>query len=344
MSLFSWVLIAGCCAVAYWLWSRAGERSPLTSQGKPSVAEALKIIGLESYHDAEFGVFAGHGETWALNVECDFPFRADVKTEFTCEADGGSFPQHFPAAIRFSSARFAECWNSLAAELNELIERQGVALPERFAVKLVAFDFGATGPEVGGDWRIGLRLDGLKGALIARFRKSDLIEAWYRASCDEGLLWLSLRQPAPRQLPAQGGLVAAEAVAKGRLIVRVFDVAGWVPLDRELYGADLLSVSVILHRDNGKNWKRPAITARLQGALQRLESCLPAIEAELGKIAAMNSKDPQAYRQTLHTPALNFCTAKMAEGEHWAFIVKDADLSRRFDFEGDRLLRVSSGH
>lgn len=34
----------------------------------------------------------------------------------------------------------------------------------------------------------------------------------------------------------------------------------------------------------------------------------------------------------------------MAEGEHWAFIVKDADLSRRFDFEGDRLLRVSSGH
>lgn len=336
------LFILACCAAGWWLWTKTRNPSQPAARAKLSETQVMNLLGIQSHHDAELGLFTRNGDTWTVSTECDLPFQSDVKILFTCDATGAAFPGRFPASIRFVNENFAEIWNRLAAELNGVLERAAVRTPDHFSLDNAACHFDSLSAGNVGEWRMGLKVRGMKGCLTARFNNTTLLEAWHRTTEDETGLQLSLRKPPPRRLPRDGALLAADAIAQGRLLERSYEMVGWVPLSRELFSTDILSITANFDGQKSTKSSKAEVKRRVQTALALLETCLPAIEAELDRyVAEAPSLSRETFRATLHAPGLLFDACDMAQNpDRWSFTLEGDVIAHHFEFDGPRLVEA----
>ena len=120
-----------------------------------------------------------------------------------------------------------------------------------------------------------------------------------------------------------------------------------VELGRPLFGSDTLSQTVsdeVVDDDAPEiSFSKAELKRRAQAVLETLEGRMPAIDAAIDKLAASHEKSPADFRATLHDPGVFLCTADMAKGERWAFVVEDDLVSHFFEFDGDTVIEVWSG-
>lgn len=155
------------------------------------------------------------------------------------------------------------------------------------------------------------------------------------------------RKPAKRKpAKANGPLISAEAIRGLRLEDEGNDLVGEVPLGRPLYGAEELEVSVnvegVSEAQAEVSLSKSQIKKTVQETLARLESLLPLIHEKLLTERGPYAPTPEAFVETLHSPALAFVSDELAAGR-WSFVVEGAVVGFHLEFEGDRLLDVFAG-
>ena len=123
--------------------------------------------------------------------------------------------------------------------------------------------------------------------------------------------------------------------------------SGEIPLSRPLFGSDTLSVEV---NDDVVDEDAPEITftkaelkRRVQSILEKLENCLPTIEAEIEKLAASYEMTPAAHRAELHDPGILIGISDQTKSDRWTFVLKDDLNAHHFEFDGLRLIETWSG-
>ena len=123
--------------------------------------------------------------------------------------------------------------------------------------------------------------------------------------------------------------------------------SGDIPLSRPLFGSDTLSVEVnddVVDEDAPKvTFTKAELKRRVQTILEKLESCLPTIEAEIDKLAASYEMTPVAHRAELHDPGILIGISDLAKGDRWTFVLEGDPSAHHFEFDGPRLIETWSG-
>lgn len=191
--------------------------------------------------------------------------------------------------------------------------------------------------------------------LAAELRNSPNTPEWTRRSFElvsEALIEAPHTLGVPVSKPAKSRVARPDApLLDAKAIKRLKlegkrELVGEVALGRPLFGADILSVIV---SDEAVDDDAPEVEftkaemkRRAQAVLEKLESRLPAIEAAINQLAASYEKPPADFRTELHEPGILLCTAHMAEGERWTFVV-EGEVGHHFEFDGDTLVDMWSG-
>jgi hypothetical protein len=123
--------------------------------------------------------------------------------------------------------------------------------------------------------------------------------------------------------------------------------SGEIPLSRPLFGSDTLSVEVsddVVDEDAPEvTFTKTELKRRVQTILEKLESCLPTIEAEIDRLAAAYNMTPAAHRAELHDPGVLIGISDLAKGDRWSFVVEGDPSAHHFEFDGARLIETWSG-
>lgn len=147
----------------------------------------------------------------------------------------------------------------------------------------------------------------------------------------------------PRAIKPGAPLLSPKAI-KALKLDGEGELMGEVELGRPLFGSDTLSVIVsdAISDDDAPeiSFTKSEMKRRAKAALEKLETCLPALDAALDAQASASETSPANFRSTLHDPGVFLCTADMAKGDRWAFTVEDDIVQYNFEFDGDKLIET----
>lgn len=96
--------------------------------------DVLKSSGMV-HEDERLGRFVHTCGSWHLNAAVDLPFQTDVPMTFDLELDTPQLPESMPRNVLWIQDNLGEVWNGAARLVNALVEAEGIAAPERFALQ-----------------------------------------------------------------------------------------------------------------------------------------------------------------------------------------------------------------
>lgn len=117
-----------------------------------------------------------------------------------------------------------------------------------------------------------------------------------------------------------------------------------VPLNRSLYGAEELEVSVVIEDEEAAP-KRSVIKAKVQEALTALDCLMPDIETRISNELKTSEEDTaDGAVKNLHSPSLLFVIRDDVPGPvHWSFVVEGEPVAVHVELEGEKIVDVWSG-